>query len=95
MLSFKNQSRIPPQLLSSTNTCLSTVRFSENDILKVIRILDPSKAHGHNKISICMLKLGDKATYKPLHMIFTSFLQVGVFPLHWKKANIVPIHTGP
>ena len=39
---LKNE--IPPQLLPHTNTCLSTVRFSENDILKVIRKLDPSKA---------------------------------------------------
>ena len=75
-----------------TNTCLSTVRFSENDILKVIRKLDPNKAHGHDKISIRMLKLSDKAICKPLHMIFTSCLETGVFPIHWKKANVVPIH---
>ena len=33
---LKNESRIPPQLLPHMNKCLSTVRFSENDILKVI-----------------------------------------------------------
>ena len=38
-----------------------------------------------------MLKLCDKAICKPLHMIFTSCLETGVFPLHWKKANVVPI----
>ena len=32
------------------STCLSTVRFPENDILKVILKLEPSKAHGHDKI---------------------------------------------
>ena len=32
-----------------------------NDILKVIRKLDPNKAHGLDKISIRMLKLSDKA----------------------------------
>ena len=72
--------------------CLSTVRFSENDTLKVIWKLDPSKAHGHDKISIPMLKLSDKAICKPLHMIFTSYLETGVFPIHWKKANVVTIH---
>ena len=71
---LKNESQIPPQLLPHTNTCLSTVRFSENDILKVIQKLDPNKAHGHDKISIRMLKLSDKAICKPLHMIFTSCL---------------------
>ena len=25
-------------------------------------------------------------------MIFTSRLETGVFPIHWKKANVVPIH---
>ena len=62
--------------------CLSTVTFSENDILKVIRKLDPSKAHGHDKVSICMLKFSDKAICKPFHMIFTSYLETGVFPIH-------------
>ena len=33
---LKNESRIPVQLLPHINTCLSIVRFSENDILKVI-----------------------------------------------------------
>ena len=89
---LKNESQIPPQLLPHTNTCLSTVRFSENDILKVIRKLDPSNAHGHDKISIRMLKLSDKAICKPLYAIFTSCLETAVFPIHWKKANVVPIH---
>ena len=61
---LKNESRIPPQLLPHTNTCLGTVRFSGNDILKVIRKLDPRKAHGHDKISIRILKLTDKAICK-------------------------------
>ena len=52
---LKNESQIPSQLLPHTNTCLSTVRFSENDISKVIRKLDPSKAHGHTKISISFM----------------------------------------
>ena len=33
---LKNESQIPLQFLLHTNTCLGTVRFSENDILKVI-----------------------------------------------------------
>ena len=59
--------------------------------MNVIRKLDPSKAHGHYKTSIRMFKLSDKAICKPLYMIFTSCLETGVFPLDWKKANVVPI----
>ena len=58
---LKNETQIPPQLLPNTNTCLSAARFSENDILKVIQKLDPNKAHGHDKISIRIIKLSDKA----------------------------------
>ena len=71
-----------------TNTCLSTVKVSENDILKVVRKLDPSKAHGHDKIIICMLKLSDKAICKPLHMIFTTCLETGFSQSTGKKATL-------
>ena len=57
-----------------------------------MRKSDQSKAHGHDKISIRMIKLNDKAICKPLHMIFTSCPEARVFPIHWQKANVVPIH---
>ena len=77
---LKNESQIPPQLLPHTNTCLSTVRFSENDILKVIRKLDPSKAHGHDKISIRMLKLNDKG-HTGIPGLWTQELDAGIWTL--------------
>ena len=77
MFPFKKWKSNSPQLLTHTNACLSTVKFSENDTLKVVRKLDQSKAHGHDEIIIRMLKLSDKAIRKPLHMIFTTFLETG------------------
>ena len=62
--------------------CKNTVRFIENDVLKVIRKLDPGKYHSQDKISIRMLKLSNKAISKPLYTIFTSYLETRVFPLH-------------
>ena len=59
--------------------------------MKLIRKLDMYKAHIRDKISIFMLKLSDKAICKPLHLIFTSSLETGVFPIHWKEYNIAPI----
>ena len=60
--------------------------------MKVIRKLDPIKAHGHDKKSTRMLKLSNKAICTHFHMIFTSCLETRVFPIHWKKVNPVPIH---
>ena len=71
---------------------LSVVKFFENDILSVIRNLDSSKALGHNKISIRMLKLCDKTIYRPLHLIYTSCLDYWAFLSLSKMANFVSIH---
>ena len=75
-----------------TDNCLSSVRFSQDNIAKVVQNLDPNKAHGHDNISICMLKICGSFIYKPLEMIFKQCIGTVFFPSEWKKANIVPIH---
>ena len=35
--------------------------FSDDQILRILRALDINKAHGHDEISIRMLKLWDKS----------------------------------
>ena len=75
-----------------TDNRLSSVNFSQDDIAKIIQNLDPNKAHGHDNISIRMLKICGSSIYKPLEMIFKQCIETGVFPSEWKKANIVPIH---
>ena len=37
-------------------SCLSSVTFSKDHIAKFTQNLDPNKAHGHDQISIRMLK---------------------------------------
>ena len=44
-------------------------------------------------ISICLLKLCCDAIWKPLEIILKTCLRNVRFPLEWKKANDVPIHT--
>ena len=45
-------SELPSVLTKKTCKLLSTVEFSTNDILKIIRNLNPNEAHGHDMISI-------------------------------------------
>ena len=75
-----------------TDNRLSSVRFSQDDIAKIIQNLDQNKAHGHDNISIRMLKICGSSIYKPLEMIFKQCIETGFFPSEWKKTNIVPIH---
>ena len=65
--------------------------FRPFDILKIIRILNPNKAHGQDMISIRMFKTCDESICKPLGTIFWSCLQNGKFSSERKKSNVVHV----
>ena len=81
-----NNSKLPSALTKKTCKSLSSVEFSTYDILKIIRNLNPKKAHGHDLISIRILNI-----CKPLGIIFRSCLENGSSPQNRKKANVVPV----
>ena len=87
---IKNRSKLPSHLHYLTDNRLSCVNFSQDGIAKTIQNLDPNKDHGHDNISIRMLKICGSSIYKPLEMIFKQCIET--FPSDWRKANIVPIH---
>ena len=67
--------------------------FSAKDIGKNIQNLDSNKAHGHNSISIRMLKMcGDSICVSLEMMIFKQALLTVLFPSEWKKGNVFLIH---
>ena len=83
---------LPTQILHRTNKSLNTISFTEDDILSVIRKLDPNKLHGRDRISIRMIQICNKAICKLFHVIFSSRIESGIFPNEWKMANVVPLH---
>ena len=89
---LSNRSVLPSELPLRADSTLSTCHFAKEDILRIINNLDPNKAHGHDEISIRMLKICGDSICRPLNIIFKTCLRTGKFPLEWKKANIVPIH---
>ena len=89
---LESHSIIPEELKYLTNKRLSWIDFSDEDITKIIRGLDISKAHGHDDISVRMIKMCDSAISKPLRIIFQNCLESSTFPDCWKRANVVPIH---
>ena len=70
----------------------TTIDFSNDDILKIIRNLDPNKAQGHDMINIRMVKICDDSICKPLKLLFQPCLESGKFPSKCKKRNVVPVH---
>ena len=61
-------------------------------INSIIRGLDPTKAYRQDKINACMLKICGNSICKSLEIFHKECLNLGLFPLKWKKENIVPTH---
>ena len=67
-----NNSVLPNSLQSVSATMLSSFSFNEEVILKIINALNINKAHGHDDISIRMIKLCSKSVVKPFSIIFKN-----------------------
>ena len=71
-------------------------RVSENDVLHLLRGLNPSKASGLDGIGASFLKLGAPAISSSLSSLFNNSLSTGVFPEDWKCAKVSPVYkSGP
>ena len=88
---LNNGSKCPSQHYFITNEKLSSIVFDDQDI-KIIRALNINKSHGHDDISIRMIKICDLALAKPLSIIFNNCIKTGIFPCTWKKSNVIPVH---
>ena len=63
-----------------------------SDIHKIIKFLDVNKAHGHDGISVRMIKMCDESMVQPVSLIFRGCIDAGVYPDTWKKSSTVPVH---
>ena len=78
---------MPSKIIKKTDNSLYSLKFSAENILHIINKLDSNKAHGHDAISIRMLKI-----YGSFEIIYKSCLHRGKFPQELQKANVVPVH---
>ena len=86
-----NSSVFPDKLYLPASS-LESITISGSYILKTIRSLDINKAHGHDDISVRMMKICDDAIVERLKMLFVNSVNQTVFPSRWKKANVIPVH---
>ena len=89
---LSNNSVLPTNLPQLTKKCPDLIHFPRSDIAKIIIHLDPNKAHGHDMLSIRMIKLCGNSICKPLSIIFNDCLNKGKFSHEWKKAKVLPGH---
>ena len=89
---LNNSSVLPVNQMFLTQSRLNFINFNEDEILKVIRALNIHKAHGHDDISIRMVKICDKSLLKPLIILFENSIKSSCYPDIWKRSNIIPVH---
>ena len=69
--------------LSNNSVLPSAISFKNFNI---------NKAHGHDNISIRMLKICDSVLVEPLSLIYKNYINSGVFPDIWKRSHIIPTY---
>ena len=77
---FNNSSiNLPDNLPELTGKSLDSINFSANDIARIISNLNPNNDHGHDILSIRMIKLCENSICSPLLIIFNDCLSNGKF----------------
>ena len=79
-------------LVSKTNSSISHIAISREQIIDIINKFNPKKAHGYDQISVAMLQSCAFEVCTPLQLIFQKCIFYGVFPDYWKYANVQLIH---
>ena len=76
-----NNSKLPEKITHNSAAKHASIKFDNNDILKIIRSLNVNKANEHDGILVSLVQ--------PLSLIFRD---TGIYRNTWKKSNIVPVH---
>ena len=74
-----------------TNKRIDHITIENDEIISLIRKINPNKATGSDGISGQMLLLCDESIILPLQIIFTNILTTSIYPDVWKIANVTPI----
>ena len=80
-----------PTLNFLTDARIDHVSTQNEEIISLIRHLNPNKASGSDGISGQMLLLCDNSVVLPLKIIFQNILVTSTYPDMWKLANVTPI----
>ena len=76
---ISKKSVLPPELTLLIENTSTSCDFCKTAILKTINNQDTKEIHGHDMISILMLKLCGESLWRPI--VFKTWHRIGKFPL--------------
>ena len=88
---MRNKSELAAALKKPLES-LATIDFSNDGILRIIRNFDVNKTHGHEMISISLVKICADSIYKSLRLIFQFCIENRKFPSEWRSMNLILVH---
>ena len=65
-----NNSKLPDKITYNSAARLTSIKFDNNDILKIIRSLNVNKAYGPDGILVSVIKMCDESLVHPLSLTF-------------------------
>ena len=74
-----SNSVLPSEFTYLTKKYIQSINFSESNVIKITKALDANKAHGHDNISVRMIKLCTNSVAYPLTLIFQNSMAAGTF----------------
>ena len=87
-LPIPSSSVLPAKISYMTKDRIKTICFGKSDVVKLIKVLVISKAHGHDGISVKMINICADSVAHPLTSIFKNSLAPGIFVNNWKKLTL-------
>lgn len=70
---------------------LTSIKFKDDHVLKVLKRLDLYKGAGSDGIPSVFVAKSAPALVRPLRLIYNKSLSTGIFPADWKVALVVPL----
>ena len=84
-------SSVLPNITFLTDKRIDQITIGNDEIVTLIRNINPNKASGSDGISGQMLLFCDDSVVLPLKIIFENILLTSTYPDIWKLANVTPI----
>lgn len=82
-----NNAQFPTRITTHSESVLTSIDFFFERFSNTMKQLYPNKAHGHDNVSIRIMKLCQDSINKPLETILRKCFHERIFPNGWKKCK--------
>ena len=84
-------SSVLPTFNLLTDKIIDSICMHDDEIITLIRNLNPNKASGSDGISAQLLLLCDRSVILPVKITCQNILEASTYPGMWKLANVTPV----